>query len=165
MQLEFCINDIDNVERIEELLNKTNQFIANYTRPSLEQVRGWIMDKQYCVVSIAMQDKLSDSGIIGIFVGKSEETHLCLIDLCVSCRALGRKIEDIMLFQSLSLMADYLKVKKENVKVYYQNGARNAPFLSFLDSLNRESKSENFVILKVSELDTDGLKINIKEVK
>ena len=62
-------------------------------------------------------------------------------------------------------MADYLKVKKENVKVYYQNGARNAPFLSFLDSLNRESKSENFVILKVSELDTDGLKINIKEVK
>lgn len=165
IQLEFCINDIDNVERIEELLNKTNQFIANYTRPSLEQVRGWIMDKQHCVVSIAMQDKLSDSGIIGIFVGKSEETHLCLIDLCVSCRALGRKIEDIMLFQSLSLMADYLKVKKENVKVYYQNGARNAPFLSFLHTLKLVSQTENFVIFKVLEPDTSGLKINIKEVK
>ena len=165
MRLEFCINDIENVERIEELLNKTNQFIANYTRPSLEQVREWIMDKRHCVVSIAMQDKLSDSGIIGIFVGKSEESQLCLIDLCVSCRALGRKIEDIMLFQSLSLMADYLKVKKENVKVYYQKGARNAPFLSFLHTLKLVSQTENFVIFKVLEPDTSGLKINIKEVK
>ncbi|MCX2717898.1 HAD-IIIC family phosphatase [Helicobacter sp. MIT 21-1697] len=164
MQLEFCVNNMKSIERIEELLNKTNQFIANYTRPSLEQVREWIMDKQHCVVSVAMQDKLSDSGIIGIFVGKSEDSYLCLIDLCVSCRALGRKIEDIMLFQSLNLMADFLKIKKENVKVYYQKGARNAPFLSFLDSLNRE-KSENFVILRISKPDTSGLKINIKEVK
>lgn len=165
MCLEFCVNDINQIDRIEELLNKTNQFIANYTRPSKEQVREWIMDKEYCVVSVKMQDKLSDSGIIGIFVAKKQDSTLCLIDLCVSCRALGRNIEDIMLLKASSLMIKFLKLKGGEVKLYYQNGARNAPFLSFLHTLKLVSQTENFVIFKVLEPDTSGLKINIKEVK
>lgn len=165
MYLEFCVNDINQIDRIEELLNKTNQFIANYTRPSKEQVREWIMDKEYCVVSVKMQDKLSNSGIIGIFVAEKQDSTLCLIDLCVSCRALGRKIEDIMLLKASLLMIKFLKLKGGEAKLYYQNGARNTPFLSFLHTLKLVSKTENFVIFKVLEPDTSGLKINIKEIK
>lgn len=62
-------------------------------------------------------------------------------------------------------MIKFLKLKGGEVKLYYQNGARNAPFLSFLHTLKLVSQTENFVIFKVLEPDTSGLKINIKEVK
>lgn len=165
MQLEFCINNINQMDRIWELFNKTNQFIANYTRPSQEQVREWITDKDYCVISIKMQDKLSDSAIIGIFVGKKQDSTLHLIDLCVSCRALGRKIEDIMLLKASSLMLKSLDIRGGEAQLHYQNGARNALFISFLHTLKPVSKAESYVIFKVLEPDTSGLKINIKEVK
>ena len=75
IELEFCINPKQSAQRIHELLNKTNQFIANYARPTLTEVQEWIEGEGYCVVAISMRDRLSESGIIGIVVGSFTREH------------------------------------------------------------------------------------------
>ena len=76
IELEFCINPKQSAQRIHELLNKTNQFIANYARSTLTEVQEWIEGEGYCVVAISMRDRLSESGIIGIVVGQRGNSSL-----------------------------------------------------------------------------------------
>lgn len=159
IKLKFSIKP--NAARTHELLNKTNQFIANYTRPTQRQVEAWLGDANTCVVGIEMSDKLSDSGNIAILVGQKSAKCLKIIDLCVSCRALGRKLEQIMLFKAFEIMQKKLEIQSKIVEICYQKGERNEPFLRVLAEICGELKSEAKFELK--SVDLAGLDIIIKE--
>lgn len=136
IELDFRVNHANDAQRIYELMNKTNQFIANYTRPTPAKVQEWLEDPRHCVITISMRDRLSDSGIIGIVVGSYENDALHIQDICISCRALGRRLESTLLLYSFILCAEYLQLPNaQSALVYFQKGDRNAPFLSTLQNL------------------------------
>ena len=91
IKLSYHINDFSQVSRIADLLGKTNQFILTYARYKEDTILDYMSRKDYCVITISMSDKLSDSGLIGILVAHVFEGNLYLDELTVSCRALGRK--------------------------------------------------------------------------
>ncbi|TLD81173.1 HAD-IIIC family phosphatase [Helicobacter sp. MIT 11-5569] len=161
IQLEFRVNAMDTLPRVTELLNKTNQFIANYTRPTQEVVRDWFADEDICIITIAMKDKLSDSGIIGIFIGFKDEKNLHIIDLCVSCRALGRKLEKIMFFKACGLAQNALNINGKII-ISYQKGERNLPFLDFLNTLHTEMLESDLACVEFENIEECGLNINIR---
>lgn len=158
IKLEFSVDE--NPARAHELLNKTNQFISNYTRPTQRQVQAWMDDKNTCVVGISMSDRLSDSGNIAILVGQKSENHLKIIDICVSCRALGRKLEKIMLFKAFEIMQKRLEIQSKIVEICYQKGERNEPFLRVLNEICKDLKCAKF---ELESVDLAGLEIIIKE--
>lgn len=167
LNLDFSINDINNIQRITELLNKTNQFISNYTRPTITQVQEWLYDDNYCIISVAMKDRLSDSGNIAIIVGRMTNNTIEIIDIAVSCRALGRKLESIILFLSFELICKKLNQNTSTLKIYYQKGARNEPFLKVLTTINNNqaiSQQQGFIETHRHYPDISGLSINIQDI-
>lgn len=163
IKLEFFIDKMEKLQRTQELLNKTNQFISNYSRPSLDKVKQWFNLKDYCIVDVAMSDRLSDSGIIAVIIGQKLDGELHIIDLCISCRALGRKLEEIILMKSCEFMCKIMDIKKQDILVHYQEGERNQPFLEFINELNIFNKSKNEFQIKLLKVDTAGLIIERKE--
>ena len=180
--LSFSLNNTQHAQRIYELMNKTNQFIASYTRPTLPQVQEWLDSKHFCVLSIAMSDRLSDSGIIGIIIGEYKEAQkeIHIIDIVVSCRALGRRLETLMLNYAFYLIAENLSPsikdskKREStshsVFLHYQKGERNAPFLQTLSQLAHLSEEHythlqpmaaQIISIPITKPDMQGLHIHL----
>lgn len=159
IELMFSLNDKQNLARITQLLNKTNQFIANYLRPSENEVQNFMQNGG--IISVAMRDKLADSGIIAIFIGKNKNGNLMLDEITISCRALGRRLEKIMLFKACEMLICALNIKNKQIEINYKIGARNEPFLTFLDSI-KTAKQANTAIFTLEKINTNGLIIRSK---
>ena len=132
--LSFEINPHHHLGRMAELLNKTNQFILSYTRPSQSQLSKLLESKNHCLISVSMQDKLSDSGLIAVGIIRKEEQDLHLEELVISCRALGREVEDGLIKTMLELAKEKLSTTSKAF-IHYITGERNQPALMWLQQL------------------------------
>lgn len=131
LKLDFCCNKRKHLQRVSELANKTNQFIFNYKRYSLAEVERYLQEKEYTVVTISLADKLSDSGLIGVCVGHLINGYVEIEECFISCRALGRGIDDVIVLGAIKIILDNYNV--DLVKVAFKRGERNKPAKEFVD--------------------------------
>ena len=119
------------VARLADLSAKTNQFNLSLARMSEAQIADRLERDPANVVAIRLKDRLSDSGIVGLLVGSRDDATLHLDELCVSCRALGRRLESAMLTTGLLAMAG----DRAPEKVVFSpcKGPRNAPARRWLE--------------------------------
>lgn len=162
IKLEYCINNEYQIPRIAELLGKTNQFILGYKRYKETDVLDFMKNPKSCIITIHMSDNLSDSGIIGIFVAHNEKDELFVDELTVSCRALGRNLENVMLPYLFILAQRKLNTSK-NTQILYKTGERNKPALSWLTQLvGYGLQQEGFAQYQIpDDVDLSGLEVNI----
>ena len=146
MKVTLNINDTNNVSRISELLNKTNQFILTYKRYNEIEVKNIMSENNSCIITAAMKDKLSDSGIIAIGVFKNNQNDFVLDELTISCRALGRNIEDIIVQEMFLLAKKHLKVNSDLIKINYKKGQRNLPALNWLENFAKNKIHDQGII-------------------
>lgn len=132
IELSYHINDMSHILRLSELSNKTNQFIFNYKRYQVSELEKLIQDKASCVVDISLKDRLSDSGIIGVVVLKRNEEGAILEECFVSCRALGRGIDENIVLEAIQLGLNTLNV--DILKIDFKEGERNTPALNFISN-------------------------------
>lgn len=165
MKIEITVNDFDNADRITELLNKTNQFILSYRRYNKTEVLELLKSQNSCVITAKMSDRLSDSGVIAILIGKKAENNLFIDELTFSCRALGRNIEDIVITKMILLAVEELKTSNK-VIINYQKGARNLPAQNWLTSFTGQTLEEQGSIEKniSKDFETYGLNMEIKHL-
>lgn len=128
--LDFHIDDPAHAVRVAELANKTNQFIFSYQRYTLPQVEALMRSPASSIVTVSLSDRLSDSGLIGVCVGKKQDDSLLVEECFVSCRALGRGIDDVIVLGAIRLLADRLGCGK--VQVLFKTGPRNTPAENFV---------------------------------
>ncbi len=163
IKIELTLNDKNNINRISELLNKTNQFILSYKRYNLTETEKLLNFSNTCIVTAKMSDKLSDSGIIAILIAKKNNTDLYVDELTFSCRALGRNIEDIVITKMLQISINYLKTSNK-ILINYKKGPRNIPALSWLSSYTGEVLQDKGIIIKQLTKDLETYGLDIKEV-
>ena len=99
--------------RVSELTQRTNK-CTNGVRYTLEQLKAKINAEEYELYTVCLTDRFSDLGVVGA-IGISKQ-GLDLFSL--SCRALGRKIEDMLLSWLLEkklICARYIKTGKNEV--------------------------------------------------
>ena len=80
---------------------------------------------QACVSSVQLRDRLTDSGIIAVIVGELDGALLRITELCISCRALGRKLEDTIILAALRGMPIFRECR--NIEFCVELGPRNTP--------------------------------------
>lgn len=135
IELLYEVDNLAHVARVTELSNKTNQFIFSYQRYSYQQVEMLMKSDESTVVTISLADRLSESGIIGVIVLKKQggsnplEDYGLLEECFVSCRALGRGIDQAIVLGGLSVALKSLSVNK--LKVDFTKGERNFPAEKF----------------------------------
>lgn len=130
INLIFRINNVHQITRISELSNKTNQFIFNYKRFSVAEIKQLIEQPETAVVTVELSDRLSNSGIVGTCVARRCGDAIEIQDCFVSCRALGRGIDELIVKGAIKVAKDHLSADK--VHVMFQKGTRNVPAETFV---------------------------------
>lgn len=92
MHVDIHPSLLSELSRLSELTLRTNK-CTNGKRYTLEQLKTIIYDDSYALYTVYLSDRFSSLGLVGIFGIKSNVLDL----FSLSCRALGRGIEDKML--------------------------------------------------------------------
>lgn len=86
-----------NLPRISQLTQKTNQFNTTTRRYLEGDVKKMGDSGQFLIVGIRVQDKFGDSGLTGVAIVEKGQEQWRIDDLLLSCRVIGRKVEDALL--------------------------------------------------------------------
>jgi FkbH-like protein len=129
--LDVHINNRDHLSRMVELSQKTNQFNLNLSRLDALAFSKRLEDSHSCVVSFGLCDRLSDSGLIGLVVLRRDAASTLIEELTISCRALGRGLEDLMIAAALE-GALGAGVGRSDLIFQHREGPRNRPARSWL---------------------------------
>jgi FkbH-like protein len=106
MHLELRPFDEANLARIVQLINKTNQFNLTTRRITDAECRALISRPDCYTQFMRLKDRFGDSGITGILIALVENDTLRIDNWLISCRVLGRRVEDAMLAAALAFAAD-----------------------------------------------------------
>ena len=105
IEITWWKNNKKQLSRITQLINKTNQFnltTRRYTQAEVEE-----MMEQETVLSFKVEDRFGDMGIVGVMIIKE-----CRIDtFLLSCRVLGRGIEERIIDAALEVCGDELRAE------------------------------------------------------
>lgn len=86
------------LQRIVQLINKTNQFNLTTRRYTEGDVLSIMADPRAVGLQLRLTDRFGDNGIIGIVIGRLQDDGAMLIDSwLMSCRVLGRQVEQATL--------------------------------------------------------------------
>ncbi|MGE5257301.1 MAG: HAD-IIIC family phosphatase [Hyphomicrobiales bacterium] len=122
-----------NLQRAAQLLNKTNQMNLSTRRMSEAELMEWAAQKQRKLWTLRVSDKFGDAGLTGIVSLEIQDRKAQIVDFILSCRVLGRKIEESMLFTAIRY-AQALEV--EEVYARYIPTTKNKPCFDFFKSLD-----------------------------
>lgn len=87
----------EDVPRVVDLVNKTNQFNLTTRRHTEVAVRALLADPRAFVLLCAVTDRFGDQGKVGVIIGAPLADGAVEIDtFLLSCRVIGRGIEDAM---------------------------------------------------------------------
>lgn len=133
VRVKIEINPWHHLPRLFELSQKTNQFNLSLQRFPESVLARFLESRDSRVASITLTDRLSDSGVIGLIVAQHENGSLLVRELAISCRALGRQLESIMIAASIrALLAD---LSANHVDILHRTGPRNQPARVWLSSV------------------------------
>jgi FkbH-like protein len=96
LEMRLLWNRFDEIglQRVVQLINKTNQFNLTTRRHTEADVRAIMADPLAFGLQIRLLDRFGDNGIIAIVIGRMNADRDLLIDTwLMSCRVLGRGVE------------------------------------------------------------------------
>jgi FkbH-like protein len=129
LRLQVKAGEEASLPRVAELSTKTNQFNLTLARLSEAEISRGVRDQGWLIATVALADRLSDSGDIASVVVEPADDEWKVRDLCVSCRALGRELEDAIVISALETIG----VREgSTVVIPWETGPRNEPGLSWL---------------------------------
>ena len=136
------------VERVVQLINKTNQFnvtTKRYTQVEVEEIAANPNNAIYVVCS---SDKYGDNGLISVIILCESNVEVRIDTFLMSCRVMGRKLEDVILNE---LVAKY----QQKMIGEFIPTVKNAPVRELFDRLGFALVSDDDGH-KVYELDGTG---------
>jgi FkbH-like protein len=108
LEMNLIAKPFDRVglQRIVQLINKSNQFNLTTRRYTDEDVLAVMADPDAFGLQLRLLDRFGDNGVIAIIIGRLLEQKDLLIDTwLMSCRVLGRQVEPT----TLNLIAEQAK--------------------------------------------------------
>ncbi len=119
------------LDRMHQLLGKTNQFNFSLQRPSKDTLQK-LMEQGHSLYSASLADRFGDYGLIGILQLAQDGPVFRIDNMALSCRALGRGVEDALLAYAHSRA---LAAGCKHVAVRAVRGPRNQQVLEYLDRM------------------------------
>ena len=92
MEVTFCKATEENIPRIVNLANRTNELNATRHRYSEQEIRDRFTNEEYNIYVVFMKDRFGDYGLIAETIIHVFPEHWEIEDICVSCRTMGRGI-------------------------------------------------------------------------
>jgi FkbH-like protein len=127
------------VPRIAQMTKRTNQFNTTTLRESESAVDRWLVDDARSSFVVHVRDRFGDYGLVG-FVGIQWHAGLAVVDrFLLSCRALGRNVEHLVLSHVGKTAAER---GVPLLELRFAPTPKNEPARAFLDSLGCDVTSD-----------------------
>jgi len=81
------------LERITQLINKTNQFNLTTKRYTSAEIEAIALDRQFVTLYGRLADKFGDNGLVSVLIARAVNKTLELDLWLMSCRVLNREME------------------------------------------------------------------------
>ncbi len=122
----------EEVERIAQLTQKTNQFNLTTRRYSVEEIKALLNDPLTAIYSVKTCDKYGENGLVLVAIIKKKDKIAFIDTFLMSCRVMGRMIEDTV----LALIEESLRSEglSECIGEYLPTG-RNTPVADFFERM------------------------------
>lgn len=122
MSAEVAVFKSVYLDRITQLINKTNQFNLTTRRYTPAQIDAIAADPAYISLYGKLTDKFGDNGLISVIIGRKENSILHIDLWIMSCRVLKRGMEALMLD---ALVAECRNKGIQEIRGYYIPTERN----------------------------------------
>jgi len=162
LDLNIVIENIKNEDapRAVQLLNKTNQMNLSTRRLSEQEFNNWVQMDSNNLWTVRATDKFGDYGIIGITSISIKDNVAILVDFILSCRVVGRCIEETMI-EFLKEFCQKNNVNKINGK--YKKTEKNLLCYHFFNKLNLIDNNQHSFEILSSQKKLNLLNIIVKK--
>ncbi len=92
IRVEMKTDCINHLERIYELVMRTNQLNFTKIRSSMEELKELVQDPEYQCGYVSVRDKYGEYGIVGFYAEKNHK----LVHFLFSCRTIGMGVEQFV---------------------------------------------------------------------
>ncbi len=118
------------VDRVTELIQRTNQLNTSIKRYSKDQIISFSRDQNCDIFVVHVSDKFGDYGLVGVCIGFRRSGVYEIDTLLFSCRIMSRGVEDC----TLTTVLDYAKEQDfERVIVRFTKGPKNDQMQTILN--------------------------------
>ncbi len=120
----------DELDRVVQLINKTNQFnltTKRYTKEEIQEIVNKDTNKIYVAYS---SDKYGEQGLISVVILCEEDRSVIIDSFLMSCRVMGRKLEDVIINAILEKYKE-----KEAVIGEFRQTEKNGPVKDLYERL------------------------------
>jgi len=123
--------DANTLERIHQLIHKTNQFNLTTTRHDIGQLREFMDSPSAAVAWLRLADRYGDSGLVCVGILRALDDDTWEINtLLMSCRVMGRQVEHAF----LSYLGELARNEgARRLRGIFRPTAKNAPVKDFYD--------------------------------
>jgi FkbH-like protein len=134
LQTQICIWEVQeaDIKRAAELTQKTNQFNLTTRRYTEQGIRNFVMSEDFIVYIASVNDKYGDNGKVCLVIVKSDGKTALIDSFIMSCRVMGRFIEDQIIDY---IESDLILRGIEILKGQYIQTKKNIPAMKFYDRL------------------------------
>ncbi len=129
----------EHMERLTQLMNKTNQFNLTTRRYTLGQIGGLLQDREKRVYLYQILDRFGDNGVTVAAVADCSGKIPVLTDLVMSCRVMGKNIEFAIVED---IEEDLQRSGYERLRGIYIPTEKNAPAADFYRKLGYEKTAD-----------------------
>jgi len=119
-----------NLARAAQLLNKTNQMNLSTRRMTESELMEWASRSGHHSWTLRASDRFGDLGIVGLLSIEDGRETFRVVDFVLSCRAMGRKVEETMLALAIRHGGES---GVQTVDARYLPTAKNLPCETFLN--------------------------------
>lgn len=146
MEMKLIIEPVskNNIARVVQLINKTNQFNLCTRRLTQFELEKWLTNNNQ-MSAYRLIDKFGDMGLIGITGVDTSLGKAVISDVILSCRAMGRGVEHAMLY---SVIKEAFAKGFSQVELGYIETKKNKPIFEFLKEIKILTDENIFVSLK-----------------
>ncbi|MRN57056.1 non-ribosomal peptide synthetase [Paenibacillus monticola] len=129
LKVSFQPIEANHIPRASQLTFRTNQFNLSTIRRTEEELTEWLQAPNANGWIVEVADRFGDYGLVGVILTKEVNETLEIDTFLLSCRVLGRKVEQAILGV---LRRFCLEKGLQSLKADFYPTAKNRPFLEFL---------------------------------
>lgn len=131
MQVEIHRMRDNELERVAQLCNKTNQFNVTTKRYTAAEISVLSANPDNRIYVAYVKDKYGDSGLVSVMILLQEKDTVDIDTFLMSCRVMGRKLEQVIFNE----IADACKADAGKMSASYVATPKNRPVESLYEEL------------------------------
>ena len=141
LEIKVAVRNLEltDLDRSVQLSLRTNQFNMNGIRRTAEDITSRIKQPSTINWIVEVSDRFGDYGIVGLVLGSKQGNDLALETFLLSCRVLGRGVEELVL---KAIQTYGLTNNLQQINAQYVATPKNKPFEVFLNKAGWQKSLE-----------------------